>query len=111
MSVLIVLVVALLGALGNRWLNRVRMIFQVWHLVEKMGIIEGWAGYEKLALAMTEFRERFYEKYGREPSAGDEGWAVKILTWLCKIEDKEPIEIEDFSEGSEAELEQEDSSA
>ena len=90
--------VALIGWRGRKWLNEFRLVFKIWHWVEKTSIVNGWQGYEKLAVAMSEFEARFYEEFGREPDPSDEGWAVKILTWLCKIEDKEPVV--DFSEPS-----------
>ena len=91
LSVLVTLVVLLLGFAGNVWLNKIRLVFQVWHLAEKMGVLEGLKGYEKLVIAMTEFRKRFFEKYGREPSPNDDGWAVKWLEKLCRLEDKEAV--------------------
>ena len=96
LSVLALVVVFVIGLWGKRFLNHFRLVFQVWHLVEKMGILAGLKGYEKLALAMDVFRDKFYEEFGKEPKPGDEGWAVKVLTWLCKLEDKE--DIEDFLE-------------
>ena len=96
LGVLALIVVFVIGLWGKKLLNHFRVIFQVWHFVEKMGILAGLKGYEKLALAMSVFQEKFYEEFGKEPKAGDEGWAVKVLTWLCKLEDKE--DIEDFLE-------------
>ena len=96
LSVLALIVVFAIGLWARKYLNHFRLIFQVWHLVEKMGILAGLKGYEKLALAMDVFQDKFYAEFGREPKPGDEGWAVKILTWLCKLEDKE--DIEDFLE-------------
>jgi len=96
LGVLALVVVFVIGLWGKRFLNHFRVIFQVWHLVEKMGILAGLKGYEKLALAMGIFRDKFYEEFGREPAPGDEGWAVKILTWLCKLESKD--DVEDFFE-------------
>jgi hypothetical protein len=96
LGVLALVVVFVIGLWGKRFLNHFRLVFQVWHLVEKMGILAGLKGYEKLALAMDVFQDKFYEEFGKEPKPGDEGWAVKILTWLCKLEDKE--DIEDFLE-------------
>lgn len=96
LGVLAIVVVFAIGLWGRKALNHFRVIFQVWHLTEKMGILAGLKGYEKLALAMDVFQDKFYEEFGKEPKPGDEGWAVKILTWLCKLEDKE--DIEDFFE-------------
>ena len=97
-SLIVLALVALIGWRGRKWLNEFRLIFRIWHWVEKMSIVNGWRGYEKLAVAMNEFETRFYDEFGREPDPSDEGWAVKVLTWLCKIEDKEPIE--DFTSPS-----------
>ena len=96
LSVLALIVVFAIGLWARKYLNHFRLIFQIWHLVEKMGILAGLKGYEKLALAMGIFRDKFYEEFGREPAPGDEGWAVKILTWLCKLENKD--DVEDFFE-------------
>jgi len=96
LSVLALIVVFAIGLWARKYLNHFRLIFQIWHLVEKMGILAGLKGYEKLALAMGIFRDKFYEEFGREPAPGDEGWAVKILTWLCKLESKD--DVEDFFE-------------
>ena len=98
LSVLALIVVFAIGLWARKYLNHFRLIFQIWHLVEKMGILAGLKGYEKLALAMGIFRDKFYEEFGREPAPGDEGWAVKILTWLCKLESKD--DVEDFFEDS-----------
>src|SRR5690554_3029901 len=95
LTVLIALAVIAIGFWGRKQLNVFRLVFKVWHWVEKASMLAGWEGYEKLAWAMEEFSARFYEAFGREPAPGDEGWAVKILTWLCRIEDKEAVE--DFS--------------
>lgn len=96
LGVIAVVIVFAIGLWGKKLLNHFRVIFQVWHYVEKMGILANLKGYEKLALAMDVLQDRFYEQFGKEPKPGDEGWAVKILTWLCRLEDKEPIE--DFFE-------------
>jgi len=96
LGVIAVVIVFAIGLWGKKLLNHFRLIFQVWHYVEKMGILANLKGYEKLALAMDVLQDRFYEQFGKEPKPGDEGWAVKILTWLCRLEDKEPIE--DFFE-------------
>jgi len=96
LSVLALVVVFVIGLWGKRFLNHFRVVFQVWHLVEKMGILAGLKGYVKLALAMDVFQDKFYEEFGREPKPGDEGWAVKVLTWLCKLESKD--DVEDFFE-------------
>ena len=96
LALLAILVVAILGWQGRKYLNHFRLVFQVWHLVEKMGILAGLKGYEKLALAMDVFQDKFYEEFGKEPKPGDEGWAVKVLTWLCKLENKD--DVEDFFE-------------
>jgi len=96
LGVLALVVVFVIGLWGKRFLNHFRVIFQVWHLVEKMGILAGLKGYEKLALAMDVFQDKFYEEFGKEPKPGDEGWAVKVLTWLCKLENKDGVE--DFFE-------------
>jgi len=98
LSVLALIVVFAIGLWARKYLNHFRLIFQIWHLVEKMGILAGLKGYEKLALAMGIFRDKFYEEFGREPAPGDEGWAVKVLTWLCKLESKD--DVEDFFEDS-----------
>lgn len=92
LGVVAVVLVGMIAIWGRKWLNHFRVVFQVWHYVEKMGILANLKGYEKLALAMDVFQDRFYEQFGKEPKPGDEGWAVKILTWLCRLEDKEPIE-------------------
>ena len=94
----VLIVIGLIAWRGRRWLNHFRLVFQVWHFVEKTSMLTGWKGYGKLAFAMSQFRERFYDAFGREPDPSDEGWAVKILTWLCEIEDKESIE--DFPDPS-----------
>lgn len=96
LGVLALVVVFAIGLWGRKTLNHFRLIFQVWHFVEKMGIAAGLKGYEKLALAMSVFQDKFYDEFGKKPKAGDEGWAVKVLSWLCKLEDKE--DIEDFFE-------------
>jgi hypothetical protein len=92
LGVIAVVIVFAIGLWARKYLNYFRLIFQVWHYVEKMGILANLKGYEKLALAMDVLQDRFYEQFGKEPKPGDEGWAVKILTWLCRLEDKEPIE-------------------
>jgi hypothetical protein len=92
LGVLALVVVFVIGLWGKRFLNHFRLVFQVWHLVEKMGILAGLKGYEKLALAMDVFQDKFYEEFGKEPKPGDEGWAVKVLTWLCKLESKDDVE-------------------
>lgn len=96
LGVLALVVVFAIGLWGRKWLNNFRVIFQVWHLTEKMGILAELEGYEKLALAMGVFQDKFYDEFGKKPKAGDKGWAVKVLTWLCKLEDKE--DVEDFLE-------------
>lgn len=96
LGVLALVVVFAIGLWGRKWLNNFRLVFRVWHFVEKMGIAAGLKGYDKLALAMGVFQEKFITEFGKEPKAGDEGWAVKVLTWLCKLEGKE--DIEDFLE-------------
>lgn len=96
LGVIAVVIVFAIGLWGKKLLNHFRLIFQVWHYVEKMGILAGLKGYEKLALAMDVLGEKFYEEFGREPAPGDEGWAVKVLTWLCKLENKD--DVEDFFE-------------
>ena len=96
LGVIAVVIVFAIGLWGKKLLNHFRLIFRVWHFVEKMGILAGLKGYEKLALAMDVFQEKFYEEFGKEPKPGDEGWAVKILTWLCKLENKD--DVEDFFE-------------
>ena len=105
LGVLALVVVFAIGLWGKKLLNHFRLIFQVWHLVEKMGILAGLKGYEKLALAMDVFQDKFYEEFGREPAPGDEGWAVKVLTWLCKLESKDDVDdfFEDSSEPSNSE--------
>ena len=105
LGVLAVVVVFAIGLWARKYLNHFRVVFQVWHLVEKMGILAGLKGYEKLALAMDVFQEKFYAEFGREPAPGDEGWAVKILTWLCKLESKDDVDdfFEDSSEPSSSE--------
>ncbi len=95
-TVVVLIVIGLLAWKGRKWLNEFRLVFQIWHFVEKTAVLTGWSGYEKLAFAMSQFQERFYEAFGKEPDPKDEGWAVKTLTWLCKIEDKEAVE--DFLE-------------
>jgi hypothetical protein len=92
----VALLLALVGMLGSKWLNKIRLVFQLWNYAEKVGLLKGWTGYEKLAFAMKELQERFYDKYGRAPSASEEGWIVKILNLLCKLEDKQ--DVLDFSE-------------
>lgn len=92
LSVLALIVVALIGWRGRNYLNHFRLVFQVWHFVEKLGILNNLKGSQKLALAMDTFRDKFYDKFGKVPSPSDEGWAVKILTWLCKLEDKDTVE-------------------
>ena len=52
LGVIAVVIVFAIGLWGKKLLNHFRLIFQVWHLVEKMGILAGLKGYEKLALAM-----------------------------------------------------------
>ena len=96
MGVIAVVIVFAIGLWARKYLNHFRLIFQVWHLVEKMGILAGLKGYEKLALAMDVFQDKFYAEFGKEPKPGDEGWAVKVLTWLCKLESKD--DVEDFFE-------------
>ena len=96
LGVLALVIVFVIGLWGRKFLNHFRIVFQVWHLTEKMGILAGLKGYEKLALAMDIFQDKFYEEFGREPAPGDEGWAVKVLTWLCKLENKD--DVEDFFE-------------
>ncbi len=105
LGVIAVVIVFVIGLWARKYLNHFRLIFQVWHLVEKMGILAGLKGYEKLALAMDVFRDKFYEEFGKEPKPGDEGWAVKILTWLCKLENKDDVDdfFEDSSEPSSSE--------
>ena len=105
LGVLAVVVVFAIGLWARKYLNHFRVVFQVWHLVEKMGILAGLKGYEKLALAMDVFQEKFYAEFGREPAPGDEGWAVKMLTWLCKLESKDDVDdfFEDSSEPSNSE--------
>jgi len=105
LSVLALIVVFAIGLWARKYLNHFRVVFQVWHLVEKMGILAWLKGYEKLALAMGIFRDKFYEEFGREPAPGDEGWAVKVLTWLCKLESKDDVDdfFEDSSEPSNSE--------
>jgi len=105
LGVIAVVIVFAIGLWVRKYLNHFRLIFQIWHLVEKMGILAGLKGYEKLALAMGIFRDKFYEEFGREPAPGDEGWAVKVLTWLCKLESKDDVEdfFEDSSEPSNSE--------
>lgn len=92
LALLAILVVAILGWQGRKYLNHFRVVFQVWHLVEKLGILRDLKGYEKLALAMDIFQEKFYEKFGHEPDASDQGWAVKILTLLCQVENKDKVD-------------------
>lgn len=92
LALLAILVVAILGWQGRKYLNHFRLVFQVWHLVEKLGILRDLKGYEKLALAMDIFQEKFYEKFGHEPDASDQGWAVKILTLLCQVENKDKVD-------------------
>lgn len=92
LALLAMLVVAILGWQGRKYLNHFRLVFQVWHLVEKLGILRDLKGYEKLALAMDIFQEKFYEKFGHEPDASDQGWAVKILTLLCQVENKDKVD-------------------
>ena len=105
LGVLALVVVFAIGLWARKYLNHFRLIFQIWHLVEKMGILAGLKGYEKLALAMDVFQDKFYEEFGKEPKPGDEGWAVKILTWLCKLENKDDVDdfFEDSSEPSNSE--------
>ena len=98
LGVLALIIVFAIGLWARKYLNHFRLVFQIWHLVEKMGILAGLKGYEKLALAMDILRDKFYEEFGREPAPSDEGWAVKILTWLCKLESKD--DVEDFFEDS-----------
>lgn len=104
LTILIALVVIIIGLIGRKYLNLFRVVFKLWHWVEKAAIVNDWSGYEKLAWAMDEFQERFYKQYGKEPDPKDEGWAVKVLTWLCKIEDKEDVEcfLEPLPEEAEA---------
>ena len=98
LGVIAVVIVFAIGLWARKYLNHFRVVFQVWHLVEKMGILAGLKGYEKLALAMDVFQDKFYAEFGKEPKPGDEGWAVKVLTWLCKLESKD--EVEGFIESS-----------
>lgn len=95
-SLIVLVLIALIAWKGRKWLNEFRLVFRIWHWVEKMSVVNGWHGYDKLAQAMVEFEARFVKEFGKEPKPGDEGWAVRILTWLCKVEDKE--DIEDFLE-------------
>jgi hypothetical protein len=95
-SILALVIVAVLGWKGRKFITHGRIVFQVWHLIEKAGALKDWKGYEKLAMAMGVFRDRFQKEFGKEPSPTEEGWAVKVLTWLCNIEDKE--DVEDFLE-------------
>ena len=105
LGVLALCVVFALGLWASKYRYHFRVVFQVWHLGEKMGILAGVKGYEKLALAMDVFQDKFYEEFGREPAPSDEGWAVKVLTWLCKLESKDDVEdfFEDSSEPSNSE--------
>ena len=77
LSVLALVVVFVIGLWGKRFLNHFRIVFQVWHLTEKMGILAGLKGYEKLALAMDVFKTSLRRVW---PGAcpGDEGWAVRF---------------------------------
>ena len=96
LGVIAVVIVFAIGLWARKYLNYFRLIFQVWHYVEKMGILANLKGYEKLALAMDVLQDRFYEQFGKEPKPGDEGWAVKIFNILSKLESKE--DVEDFLE-------------
>ncbi len=91
------IIVLFLGRRGHKYITYMRIVFKVWHFVEKAGALNDWVGYEKLAIAMGVLRDRFHSEFGRGPSANEEGWAVKVFTWLCNIEDKE--DINDFLEG------------
>ena len=92
LGVIAVVIVFAIGLWARKYLNHFRVVFQVWHLVEKLGILRDLKGYEKLALAMDIFQEKFYEKFGHEPDASDQGWAVKILTLLCQVENKDKVD-------------------
>ena len=96
LGVLALIVVTLLGLWGKKFITVFRVAFQVWDLAQKLGILTGLSGYEKLSIAMSELRDKFFEKFGREPKANEEGWAVKIFNILSKLESKE--DIEDFLE-------------
>src|SRR5690606_12064807 len=100
LGVIAVVIVFAIGLWGKKLLNLFRLIFQVWHFVEKMGILAGLKGYEKLALAMDVLGVKFYDEFGREPAPGDVGWAVKVLTRLCKLESKDDVE-DFFADSSE----------
>ena len=105
LGVIAVVIVFAIGLWARKYLYLVRVVFQVWLRVEKLGILAGPKGYEKLALAMDVFREKFDAEFGREPAPGDDGWAVIVLTWLCKLESKDDVEdfFEDSSEPSNSE--------
>ena len=96
LGVLALVVVTMIGLWGKRFITVFRVAFQVWDLAQKLGILAGLSGYEKLSIAMSKLRDKFFEKFGREPKASEEGWAVKIFNILSKLESKE--DVEDFFE-------------
>jgi hypothetical protein len=105
LTVIAALVVLLIAWKGRKLVNIFFVVFQVWHLLEKLGILASMSGYEKLALGMSVFQEKFYERFGKEPAAGDEGWAVRIFNLLSKLESKDDVDdfFEDSSEPSNSE--------
>jgi hypothetical protein len=96
LGVLALIVVTLIGLWGKKFITVFRVAFQAWDLAQQLGILTGLSGYEKLAVAMTELQDKFFEKFGREPKANEEGWAVKIFNILSKLGNKENVE--DFLE-------------
>lgn len=96
LGVLALIVVTLIGLWGKRFITVFRVAFQVWDLAQQLGVLAGLSGYEKLSIAMSELRDKFFEKFGREPKPSEEGWAVKIFNILSKLESKE--DVEDFLE-------------
>lgn len=100
LAILAALLVFIIGRKGMKLLNIFRVAFQAYHLLEKWGVLAKLKGYEKLALAMGEFQDKFFKKFGKNPAPGDEGWAVRFFNLLSKMESKDEIEVEDFSEPS-----------
>lgn len=80
-----------------------RIVFKVWHFVEKLGAAERIPGYQKLAVFMELLHTRFYEHFDRNPTGAEEGIVMRILHFLISLENhmKKGTVTENFSDGPE----------
>ncbi len=81
-SALATLLVAVIGFVIHRFVwarHIVSLALSAYEYAEAEGIFRGLQAYEKFEPFMRKFMEKYYEAYGKEPSAKVKGAAVRAM--------------------------------